>query len=94
MSTDFGHAIVAFPGLPPAYFQVVDGWICPQGYYVGPCLPSRTLHTKDGGKVRFSRKERSRLRTYMSKWSMSRSWRRRGQRRSFRTLEVSHTYWL
>lgn len=96
MSTCYGHAVVAFPGLPPARFDLVEGWMCPRGFHHRPGLPRRTFQTLDGRKIRLSRKERSRLRANMRKWSGRGSrgiycrHRKDGHPRDFRTLEFSY----
>ena len=87
MSTSYGYAVVAFPGLPPVQFHTVDGWIGLRGYHSWRrFLPPRTICAESGKKVRLSRKERSRLRTSAEKWSKGYRGRGRGgKRRSFRT---------
>ena len=98
MSTCHGHAVVAFPGLPPIHFPPSEGWILPWlrelpwGYVRPHFLPPRTIRTQDGRKIRLGRKERSRLRTNMSKWSDGHRGRYggHGSQRDFRTLEFSY----
>lgn len=95
MSTCYGHAVVAFPDLPPARFDLVEGWMCPRGSYRGPGLPRRTFQAADGRKIRLSRKERRRLRGNMRKWSRGQAGRwfisHGKHKRNFRTLEFSYS---
>lgn len=100
MSTCYGHAIVAFPGLPPIHFRTAEGWILPWigqlgwGYAWPHFLPPRAIRTKDGRVLRLSRKERSRLRSHMRRWSQRNagrdSWRQSRHGTNFRTLEFNY----
>ena len=95
MSTSYGSAIVALPGLPPIRFETIDGCLCCRGYHSYPrFLPTRTIISASGAKLRLSRKQRSRLITNSKKWSMSWEERGNGYRYggSFRTSDVNRGY--
>ena len=97
MSTDYGDAVVQFPGFPAIRFSTVNHYmICPGterpwGYFPHCLLPSRKIKAVDEKVLHLSREQRSRLRTLVKKWNRRNGRHGSGHRtrnaKAFRTLE-------
>jgi len=100
MSTDYGHAVVQFPGFPTIRFSTVNrrmippGTERPWGYCQKSFLPSRKIKLKDGTTLLLSKKERSNLRTLIKKWNKRCRWAKTGHGRiyPYRTFEEKNDW--
>jgi hypothetical protein len=88
MSTDYGYAIVQFPGFKPASFHTVNGTMAVgvrphwPTHWTSVHLPPRKFQEIGAAPRRLSRKERSKLRTFAKKWNKGRQYRTLKRRNS------------